>query len=168
MNATRDAIEAVLRKLPFAADWPDGTISQVAALAEHASFPAGAVIFHEGDEHEAIQFVLEGRVALEMSVPARGRIRLLTLSPGDLLGWSPLVGNREMTATAVALEDVRLLKISGSALLALCDRNHDIGFAVMQRLAGALARRLSATRLQLLDLYSHSAPLVMAVATGKA
>lgn len=158
-------IEIDLRKLTFAAEWPDGTVAEIAKLTQQENYPAGSVIFRESEKDDNIHLIVTGRVGLEMSVPARGKIRLLTLSEGDLLGWSPMVGNREMTATAVALSDTRLLTISGPSLLALCERNHEVGYAVMRRLAWALSRRLTATRLQLLDLYSQTAPAVVAAGT---
>jgi CRP/FNR family transcriptional regulator, cyclic AMP receptor protein len=153
--------EAALRALRFSADWPDGMISRFAGLATQVVYPAGAVIFREGEQSEQVHFVLSGRVGLEMLVPARGSVRLLTLSSGDLLGWSPLVRNRAMTAAAIALEESRLLSMSGAALLAWCEEDPAVGFAVMRRLALSLSERLTATRLQLLDLFSHSAPAVV-------
>lgn len=167
MGTPQSDIESDLRGSAFAAASPDGMIVEVAKLAERVAYPGGSVIFREGDRNEDIYLILSGRVALEMSVPARGRIRLLTLSDGELLGWSPLVGDREMTASAIALDETHLLAVSGASLLALCERNHEIGFAVMRRIAWALSRRLTATRLQLLDLYSHSAPdIADAAVTG--
>jgi CRP-like cAMP-binding protein len=168
MGTSQPSIEKDLRDLTFAAEWPDGTIAEIANLTARTACPAGAVIFREGEQSESIHFVVSGLVALEMSVPARGTVRLLTLGNGELLGWSPLVGNPEMTATAVAIEPTNLLTIPSAALLALCDRNHEIGFAVMRRLARALSRRLTATRLQLLDLFSNSTPEFIDAAAGKA
>ena len=168
MRNAQTGIETELRELAFAAEWPEGLIAEIAKLAERTSCHAGTVIFREGETDERIHFVVNGLVALEMSVPARGSVRLITISNGELLGWSPLVGNREMTATATAIEDTNLLTLPGPALLSLCDRNHEIGFAVMRRLAWALSRRLTATRLQLLDLFSHSAPNVVAAPAERA
>jgi len=160
------SVQTELRGLAFAADWPEHVIAGVAMLATSVTCQAGAVLFREGDRDDSIYFVSTGCIALEMAVPARGRIRLLTVSSGEVLGWSPLIGNPEMTATALALEATTLLRISGAELLSLCQRDHEIGFAVMHRVARALSRRLMATRLQLLDLFSHSAPEVIAARAG--
>lgn len=158
MGIPQADIESELRASAFAAAWPDSMTVEIARLAKRVAYSRGSLIFREGERNDEIYLVLSGRVALEMSVAARGRVRLLTLSEGELLGWSPLVGNCEMTASAFALDETHLIAISSAALLALCDRDHEIGFAVMRWLAWALSRRLTATRLQLLDLYSHSAP----------
>src|SRR5690349_7703831 len=100
-------IAAELKLTAFAAGWPERVTAQIAELAADVACRSGAVIFREGEENDDIYVVVSGRVALEMSVLARGPIRLLTLSRGELLGWSPLIGNREMTATGVALEETR-------------------------------------------------------------
>jgi len=151
-------IETTLRELTFAAEWPDGLRHEAAAMADEVCFAAGTIIFRSGQSHDRVYLIRNGLVALEMGVPARGSSRLLTLGPGDLLGWSPLLGQQTMTATALALEDTEVYSLPGPALLALCQTNHEFGFAVMSGLARSLARRLTAARLQLLDLYSPMPP----------
>jgi CRP-like cAMP-binding protein len=66
-----------------------------------------------------------------------------------------------MTATATALETVRAIAIDGPQLRTLCQQRTDIGYHVMARMAEALSHRLTATRLQLLDLYAHTTPHVL-------
>lgn len=118
----------------------------------------GDQIFVEGVKHTEIYVVLDGHVRLEMSVPGRGRTPILSAGPGDVLGWSPLLSDSEMTATAVALDSVKTLAFPAEQLRSLCESNHDLGFHFMWRLASAIACRLMATRLQLLDLYKvHTA-----------
>ena len=80
----------------------------------------------------------------------------MTLGPGDLLAWSALLGERRMTATAIATSPARLLAASAPDLKALCDADHEFGYELMQGMAQALAKRLTATRLQLLNLYDAS------------
>jgi hypothetical protein len=65
-----------------------------------------------------------------------------------------LLGGGVMTVSASALEDTRAIAASGTELLELCRTNRELGFELMQRMAGALAQRLVATRLQLLDLFA--------------
>jgi len=39
-------------------------------------------------------------------------------------------------------------------LRAKCEQNHDLGYELLKRFAQIMERRLEATRLQLLDVYS--------------
>lgn len=161
MNSQHSEIETELRQLPLTSDWPPVTVTEIGRIANIANYPAGTVIFREGTEDPFVHVVLSGRVALEMTIPARGAARLMTLDRGELLGWTPLFGPGDMTASATAIDDTRLLSIPGSSLQILCQTNHEIGYQVMRRVAWALARRLVATRLQLLDLFTHSTPEVL-------
>ena len=100
-----------------------------------------------------IRHYVQGRVALEMNVPARGPVPILSLGPGDLVGWSALIGGGRMTATARATEDSEVVACAAKPLLEVCGRNAEVGYVLMRQLAVALSMRLVATRLQLLDLF---------------
>lgn len=135
---------------------PDVTQS----LAEGARWkrcPAGTVLFCEGERSDAFYILHCGHVTLDMRLPARGCTQLLTLGPGEIVAWSALVGDGRMTATATAADEVELIELSGSELLKRCDADPQFGYHLMRRLAAALARRLLATRLQMLDLFAVDA-----------
>lgn len=137
---------------------PAASRARLEPLARDKHFPPGARIFAEGSLDDDVYLVAAGHVRLEMAVPPMARAQFLSLGPGDLLGWSPLLGDQPMTATAIALEPVSVVAFDGGALRRLCHADHEIGFHVMKQLAQALAQRLVATRLQLMDLYKDSLP----------
>lgn len=145
--------------LPFLAALPSAVREALEALATPRSFSPGDTLFHEGEPHSQIYLLVEGRVRLEMYVRNRGHLPLLTVGPGELLGWSPLFHDRAMTATARAMEPVHALAFEGQALKSLCESNHETGYFVMRQLVQVLSDRLLATRLQLLDLFHEQSPL---------
>jgi len=161
MSSTDPAIAQELCALQFSSGWSDGIVTELAAISRFVEFARGSIIFPQGGVNHDLYLICSGRVALDMYLPARGNARILTISRGELLAWSALIGDGHMTTTATVLEPVRAIAIDGSKLTALCERRHDIGFPVMRQLAWALSHRLTATRLQLLDLYSHTTPHVM-------
>ena len=65
-----------------------------------------------------------------------------------------------MTATARVLEPATLLILDSRQLITLCEHNPRFGYEFMRRTALAISQRLSATRLQLLDIYRHELPVV--------
>ncbi len=158
--STRDAVAAEMRHLELSGGWPHHVVAELAAIARVVDHPSGTVLFREGDPAVGIHIVAGGQVALQMSVPARGVVRLLTVGRGELLGWSGVVGWAQSTATARTLAPTRLISFAAVDVAELCERNHEVGYRLMQRLAWAVAKRLTATRLQLLDLYSHEAPMI--------
>ena len=148
------SVISVLSAQRFFADLPEQTRILLTGLATLRSFAAGAVLFHEGAACQELFVVAAGHVALDMSVPGRGPVRILTVGPGELLGWSPLLGGGNMTAAATALQDSTVIALPGAALRDMCAADHDFGYRVMRQVALALSQRLVATRLQLLDLFS--------------
>ena len=147
----------VLGESRFAAGLSPESLAAFAGLSRLKSFPPGTVLFQGGTENHNLFLVAEGDVALDMHVPGRGAVRILSVGPGEMLGWSALVGDGRMTATATTLNDVTALVCAGPALRSLCDHDHVLGYQVMRQMAIALSRRLLATRLQLLDLFAESA-----------
>lgn len=141
----------VLAKLRFSASLPEEVLERLSTFAILREYPAGSHIFHEGDIGDSLLIISSGRIALEMNVPGRGNRRILTLGPGDLVAWSSLLADGRMTTSAMALEDTQVVVISASEVLSACGTNRDFGYFFMRRVACALAERLQATRLQLLD-----------------
>jgi CRP-like cAMP-binding protein len=145
-----------LRTLRFCAELSAATASKLADVLSPQQYAAGQVIFEEGAINRWLYLIVEGEVALEMCIPARGCTRILTLGAGDLLAWSSVLGEGRMTAGAHALTGVQMFVAPAQAILNLCAADHTFGFEFFQGVAAALSKRLVATRLQLLDLYGDS------------
>jgi CRP-like cAMP-binding protein len=156
--APPNSIPALLREAGLFADLDDAQLDDVARLAAVEAHAAGTTLFKEGAENHTLYVVLSGSVALEMHVPGRGVVRILTVGPGEVLAWSAFLAEGTMTATGIVQQDVRLIAFSASRLKALCAADHSIGFAVMSQVAASLSKRLLGTRLQLLDLFAEAQP----------
>jgi CRP/FNR family cyclic AMP-dependent transcriptional regulator len=150
-----DLVIECLRKTEFLSQLRPPLLEDVARCARRECVLGGRALFSEGSRNERLYLVHSGTIALEMRVPGRGNVRILTISAGEMVGWSALLGQQIMSATAIVLEDTELLSFSAVELQTLCDHNHEIGYVVMHRMAVALSGRLLATRLQLLDLFNH-------------
>jgi CRP-like cAMP-binding protein len=109
----------------------------------------------EGETNDTMAIVLEGRVSLRMRVPERGPVSIVTIEPGDVVGWSAVVPPYRATSTAVALTDTELAQFDGPQLRELIAANAALGAQLYPVLLKAVARRLEGTRLQLLDLFSQ-------------
>jgi CRP-like cAMP-binding protein len=124
---------------------------QLALMAEPRAFPAGDCIFREGQHKQAIYFVVEGEVVLEMQVPDMDVVQVHRVGPGDLLGWSPVLGHGPMTATARAVTACRLVALDAEELQRLAEHDNRFGMEFFRAMSVALAERLRSTRLQLPD-----------------
>lgn len=153
----------ILEELHFSADLPSEVLDFLAAESTVRKVAAGALVFREGTQDGEFYLIRTGRLALEMNVPGRGAVRILTLGPGEMVGWSALLREGKMTASVIAVDDAEVVVTPADRLRELSEANHDFGFFLMRRMANDLSRRLVATRLQLLDLFADSTP---PIATG--
>ncbi|MEO8245802.1 MAG: cyclic nucleotide-binding domain-containing protein [Chloroflexota bacterium] len=117
--------------------------------------PPDTILLREGDDTGIFAVITRGRVALRMRVPERGQMTILTVEPGDVVGWSSVVPPHRSTSTAVTVEETRLLVFEARTLRGLLDSDLALAATLYPRLLEAIGRRLSATRQQLLDLYAQ-------------
>jgi CRP-like cAMP-binding protein len=147
--------EAILRGTWFGASLDAATADRLAGFAQRRTAAAGQILFVEGARSDELGVLASGRLALRMLVPERGLVTILTVEPGDIYGWSAIVPPNRATSTVVAVEESEMIALDGMALrLALAD-DPVLAAAFYPRVLQTVSRRLSATRLQLLDLFSH-------------
>jgi len=147
----------ILSQNPWFQSLEPAHFEKLVAIAGLETWEDGQTIFAEGERDNHLYLVLEGRVAPESYMPVRGRVTILTLGTSEIFGWSavlPVVGTRTSTTRAVGF--VRAVAFDSAALRQACDDDHDLGYLVYRRLTNIIAGRLSATRLQLLDMYAGS------------
>ena len=129
---------------------------KIAEISRLVEVDANQELFREGDPEDYLYIVLQGRVAIEMFVPGRGRVRIYTAEAMDVVGWSsvtPVV--RRRTAGAQAVLPSCLIRLDAVCLLQLCEEDPHLGYIVMRRMANVVASRLLTTRLQLLDMFAY-------------
>lgn len=151
-----DEVNEAILKIPWFRELKQEHIRKIASISKIRHVKAGEIVFREGDTHESVYIVIEGRVGLEMFVPHRGRVRFYTAEPWEVFGWSSVTPNVHLrTAGATAVLDGSLLRVDADKLREACDEDHDLGYLVMRRLANVVAGRLLVTRLQLLDMFAN-------------
>jgi CRP-like cAMP-binding protein len=148
-----------LEQLAFFEGFPPEYLTPLTTVARVVQVPAGEILFSEGQKSPNLYVVVEGKVALEVWTTSR-EITIQTVGPGRLVGWTPLLSQASMTATARAVEPCRLIAINALQTVEACTRNPSFGVEFMRRTALALARRLHATRLQLLEAVEGELPVM--------
>ena len=151
--ASKEVLEQ-LQELEFTRDLEAGHIEKLAAIAYEVTFVAGQTLFREKDVGEFVYLIAEGKVALDIYVPGRGRTSVLTVGPGELLGWSSLFPSAQKTASARAVTDTQAIALNAAQLRDVMQADHDLGCALLWRVTEVIAGRLKATRLQLLDIFA--------------
>jgi CRP/FNR family transcriptional regulator, cyclic AMP receptor protein len=147
-------LEAFLTDHPFFQALKPAYIQFIAGCGSNVHFDAGAYLFHEGEDAAYFYIIRHGKVALEIYAAQRGIIPIETIETGEVLGWSWLFPPYRWHFNARAVESVSAVALDGACLRRKCDDDHDLGYALTQRVAQILMQRLQATRVQLLDVYA--------------
>jgi CRP/FNR family cyclic AMP-dependent transcriptional regulator len=148
-----EVISDLLQKHPFTKGfWPEH-VARLAAMASETRFVPGELIFREGDHSSLFYLIISGNVALEVVPPGRP-VRIATLYPGEVLGWSSVTGDNGKQFQARALEDVHALAFDGARLSHACEQEYAFGYAFMRAILSVMSERLHAIRAQLLDAYT--------------
>jgi CRP-like cAMP-binding protein len=151
--AVTSNVQATLRSLAFTRDLEAAYLDRLAEAATTVHWEAGQSVFREGDRDEALYLVVEGAVAIDISVPRRGHVRILTVGPGEVFGWSSVYYQKPKTAGATAIERVQALALDAARLRELSESDPRFGYWLARRLLQVVSERLKATRIQLLDVF---------------
>jgi CRP-like cAMP-binding protein len=131
---------------------------RLASLARPVDFETGSIVLREGVDTPFLGAILSGRVALRLRVPELGdRITIVTIEPGELIGWSAVVHPFRATVDAVATEPTRLLAIDAAALRALLATDAELAAELLPLILESVSDRLGASWQQLLDMYATHA-----------
>ncbi len=138
---------------PFFAGLHETHIAQLATLADYLCFPQGHVIFRQGDPAAYLYVLTQGWVDLTAVSDARSGWQelVMTLSQGEVLGWSAVVEPYIYTASAQCITPVTLVAFPGEDLRALLVTDAQLCYTLMNRICCVIARRLEATRAQLVS-----------------
>jgi CRP/FNR family transcriptional regulator, cyclic AMP receptor protein len=107
-------------------------------------YPAGMVLFREGEPGSEMYVIHEGTVRLTRGKGNLEKI-LADLPAGEFFGEMAIVINRPRTATATVLESAKLLVLDATTFEAMVRKNAEIALRIIKK----LAHRLEAANTQI-------------------
>jgi len=113
---------------------------QLMEAAEEETHKAGYLLYKEGDRAAHIYILLEGRVSI--TIGDRAHTVYTVDNPGEIFGWSSLVGRKGYSASVGCKEPTKLLKISVKKLDALFEKDRASEIIFFRQLAAGLGARL--------------------------
>jgi CRP/FNR family transcriptional regulator len=138
MTKVTNEMLAALQRIRYLTGVPDAELGALLGASVLRLVRRGQTIFEEGAPADGIVVVLAGRVKL-VRRSRGGREQILHAEgPGATLAEVPTFDGGGYVATAVAVDDARLLVVPRAALMALCRRNQSVALGVI----AVLARRL--------------------------
>jgi CRP/FNR family transcriptional regulator, cyclic AMP receptor protein len=148
-----ETIEPILLSLPIFKSFNDAEIKLLVGCASNVVYKPDQYISREGDDANIFYVIRHGRVVVELFSPQHGPVCIQTCTEGDVLGWSWLIPPYKSRFDAKVTEQTRLIALDGKCLRSKCEKDHSLGFKMMQIFTEIMAERLNATRLQLMDIY---------------
>ena len=148
-----ETMDQLLAKEPFFEDFPPELTEILSGCAKNCRFNAGEYLMREGEPADRFFLIRHGKVALEITTPGRPPIIVTTLHSGEVVGASWLAPPYRAMFDSRAMELTRAISIDAKCLRGKCEADHYLGYEMMKRFLPLLARRLQATRLQILDVY---------------
>ena len=100
----------------------------------------GQVVFKEGDPAQAFYILVKGRIKLTLG--DKSREVYVAYQPGEIIGWSSLIGRETLSATAHCLESTILSKVDRQEFLDLLNQYPSEGATLFERVATMLGDRL--------------------------
>jgi serine phosphatase RsbU (regulator of sigma subunit) len=152
-----------LKKVPLFASLPDEEVQGLVDTFQAREYPAGALLFAEGDPGDTFSIVLEGEIEIIKALGTPEERLLSVVMAGDYLGeMSLLHPDGRRSATARARKPVQILEMARPDFEALLARQPRLAFEfarqMIARLRGAenaTIRDLRAKNRELLQAYQE-------------
>jgi CRP/FNR family transcriptional regulator, cyclic AMP receptor protein len=100
-------------------------------------FPAGAIVFEEGDPGSRMYVIVSGSVRIEKRIGSRN-LTLAVLGSGEAFGEMALLEDAPRSAAAVVEQPARILEIDEDAFEDLVRNNGEVALRLLRRLSARL------------------------------
>lgn len=115
-------------------------------------YDAGAVIFQQDQPADRLYLLVSGEVEIVFKPHDGDAISVSRILPGGVFGWSAALGRQGYTSGAVCAERSQCLSIRGYDLRQMCSEHPSTGVVLLERLAEAIAERLTNTHERVMEL----------------
>jgi CRP/FNR family cyclic AMP-dependent transcriptional regulator len=136
--------------------------------AQELALSEGEILFREGQPANRLYLVHQGRVALETHVPGKGAFTMITIGPGQALGWSWLVAPFVWQFQARAIENVQAIVLNGGHLLVACERNQYLGYELMKNISKVILEAVLAAHQRWIEAGHRPSAMEKAVSPSSA
>jgi CRP-like cAMP-binding protein len=109
-------------------------------ISEKMSLNKGNILFSVGDAAGYFYVLLKGQV--QLSLGKTGPVVYQARHPGEMIGWSGLVGRETYSASAECMESTDLLRFDRESFLKTLNKNPANESRLFRRLAEMLGNRL--------------------------
>jgi len=109
-------------------------------IADKLALNEGNILFNVGDSAGHFYVLLKGQVQLSLGKP--GPVVYQARHPGEIIGWSCLIGRKTYSASAECTHSTNLLRFDRESFLRILTKNPANEALLFRRLAEMLGNRL--------------------------
>jgi CRP-like cAMP-binding protein len=113
-------------------------LREIANICHIEEVKKGTTLCRDGEPAEKLYILEDGKITIKFKSGYTFDIS----NPGQIIGWSTLINPHRFKADAICDEDCHLISMKGHELLELGRKYKNIGFVVMDNLAGVVFSRL--------------------------
>ena len=145
----------MLRRYTFFSHLDDFYLKTIAMLSCEEHVEKGEIFFEAGQPADTLYFLVEGSAELHYVVGdihnlhLRKDFYISDINPGEPFGISALIDPFCYTASVMANDSCRILRIEAAGLRKLCDEDSKMAAVFMRNIARIAMARLHDTRIQL-------------------
>lgn len=141
MSELTDSLKWELKKNPLFQELDDKAFDELLKSSSPKIYKARAPIFHEGDRGGPMQMILSGQIKIT-TIAANGKECVLAfMGPGDVIGEMSLLDGGPRTASALVMEQSRVLELTRQTFIRVLETNPPTALKVIE----ILCKRLRAT-----------------------
>jgi len=140
MSKLKDEVE-LLRSIPMLANMPANKLKLLAFASDRVSYPAGAVLFHQGDDADAAYIVISGSADVLVSSDGKGaENKVAELGPNSFVGDMAILCDIPRTASVKANSQLDALRIRKEHMMDMVKESPTLALAVLRELVQRLAK----------------------------
>lgn len=130
-------------------------LKQICILLEPEVYSENALIIREGDIGDSLFILYEGTVQIRRNTPSQDQFAVVNLSAEQnvFFGEVALVDRDTRSASVIALNSCKVLRLEGNSFKDLCNKIPILGYHVMYRISKRIAASLRRSNKDMMTLY---------------
>ncbi len=135
-------------RFPLFKELSSADLKIIAPLFHARTYTAGSVVIEQGEKAVCLYLINSGVVDIFYKPYDGDALKLSSLQPGGVFGWSAVLGNGVYSSSVVCVTACEVLMICGSSLRDLREAHPQTGTLVMDHLARSVSARWTSTQKQ--------------------
>ncbi|MBM4174791.1 MAG: cyclic nucleotide-binding domain-containing protein [Ignavibacteria bacterium] len=141
-SGNQQKIFQLLKGFPGFANLKNREVKDIQKLVQVREFLKNEVIFFQGDPGFSMFIIDSGKVDITCEFKNGSKQNLATLYPGDFFGEMNVILEGKRTATATAIENVKVLVIFRPDLSDLIEKDHSVGYKILNGFSKIFVEKL--------------------------